>query len=105
VALVLITERPAAKIKSFIIEDTDSFNAHMLVTALVTVLTMSVALTVIGTWIGERRVSMEPITYFFYKWPRNFAIAFIVEAFFAQPIARTVMKKFHARKATGRARS
>ena len=38
---------------------------------------------------------MEPIYNFFYKWPRNFAIAFAVEIFIAQPIARFVMKKMH----------
>lgn len=56
---------------------------------------MSVFLTVIGTWIGSRQVSLEPIRLFFYKWPRNFAISFAVEALFAQPIARLVMRKLH----------
>ncbi len=38
---------------------------------------------------------MEPIRLFFYKWPRNFAISFAVEACVAQPIARAVMNKLH----------
>lgn len=56
---------------------------------------MSIFLTVIGSWIGSRQVSMEPIRMFFYKWPRNAAISFAVEALIAQPIARAVMLKMH----------
>jgi hypothetical protein len=32
---------------------------------------------------------------FFYKWPRNAAVSFVVEALIAQPIARIVMLKMH----------
>lgn len=56
---------------------------------------MSIFLTIIGTWIGNRQVNMEPIRMFFYKWPRNMTIFFAVEAFIAQPIARAVMLKMH----------
>ena len=59
---------------------------------------MSIFLTVIGTWIGTRQVSMDPIRMFFYKWPRNFSISFAVELFIAQPIARAVMVKIHQAK-------
>jgi hypothetical protein len=59
---------------------------------------MSIFLTVIGTWIGSRQVSIEPIRRFFYIWPRNFAISFAVEAFIAQPLARMVMLKLHQLK-------
>lgn len=52
---------------------------------------MSILLTVIGT----RSISMEPIRMFFYKWPRNAAISFFVEACIAQPIAHLVMLKLH----------
>jgi len=56
---------------------------------------MSIFLTVIGTWIGSRQISMDPIHLFFYKWPRNFVISFAVELLIAQPIARFVMEKLH----------
>ncbi|MDE6149570.1 MAG: hypothetical protein K2F81_05680 [Ruminococcus sp.] len=56
---------------------------------------MSIFLTVIGTWIGSRHISIEPIKMFFYKWPRNFAISFAVELLIAQPIARKVMLEMH----------
>jgi len=46
---------------------------------------------------------MEPIRMFFYKWPRNFAISFAVEALIAQPIARLVMLKLHRLNDTKRA--
>jgi hypothetical protein len=59
---------------------------------------MSIFLTVIGTWIGSRHVSLEPIRLFFFKWPRNFAISLAVEALVAQPIARAAMNKLHKAK-------
>jgi hypothetical protein len=59
---------------------------------------MSVFLTVIGTWIGTRNVSIEPIRTFFYKWPRNFAISFFVETCLAQPIARYAILRLHLAK-------
>ena len=95
IALVLITYKPAEWLTSRIVEEGDSFNSHILINILCTVFLMSIFLTVIGTWIGTRQVTMEPIRMFFYKWPRNIAISFVVEAFIAQPIARTVMLKIH----------
>lgn len=95
IALVLLTYKPAEWLTSKIIDAGDSFNAHIVVNILCTVLMMSVFLTVIGTWIGSRRMSMEPILNFFYKWPRNFAISFGVEAIIAHPLARLVMLKLH----------
>lgn len=95
IILVLITYKPAEWLTSKIIKKEDSFNAHIIVNTLCTVFLMSIFLTVIGTWIGTRHISMEPIRMFFYKWPRNFAIAFAVESLIAQPIARIVMLKLH----------
>jgi hypothetical protein len=95
IALVLITYKPAEWLTSRIVEEGDSFNSHILINILCTVFLMSIFLTVIGTWIGNRQVNMEPIRMFFYKWPRNIAISFAVEAFIAQPIARAVMLKMH----------
>ncbi|MGO4927340.1 hypothetical protein ACTQ45_02180 [Fundicoccus sp. Sow4_D5] len=59
---------------------------------------MSVLLTVIGSWIGQRLISMGPIYSFFHKWPRNFAIAFAVESLIAQPIARQVLFILHTKQ-------
>jgi hypothetical protein len=95
VALVLITHKPAEWLTASIVEKGDSFNSHIIINILCTVFLMSIFLTVIGTWIGNRQVNMEPIRMFFYKWPRNIAISFAVEAFIAQPIARAVMLKMH----------
>lgn len=95
IALVLITYKPAGWLAGKIIEKDDSFAAHIVVNILCSVLLMSIFLTVIGTWIGNRQVSMEPIVLFFYKWPRNFAISLVVEALIAQPIARLVILKLH----------
>ena len=95
VALVLLTYKPASWMTAKITEEGDSFHAHIIINILCTVLMMSIVLTVVGTWIGCRRISMEPIHLFFYKWPRNFAISFAVESLIAQPIARVVMLKLH----------
>ena len=95
VAFVLITNAPASKVTNQILAKEDSFNAHMIINCLVNVLMMSVFLTVIGSWIGTRHISWLPITQFFYKWPRNFAISFFVEAVLAQPFARFILLKKH----------
>ncbi len=95
IALVLMTYKPASWLTGKIVAQDDSFSAHMLANILCSVFLMSIFLTVIGTWIGSRQVSMEPIILFFYKWPRNFAISFAVEALIAQPLARLVMVKWH----------
>ena len=95
IALVLLTYKPAEWMTGKIIDKEDSFGAQILVNILCSVFFMSIFLTVIGSWIGSRQVSIEPIRMFFYKWPRNFAIAFAVEACFAQPIARFAMFKLH----------
>ena len=98
IALVLATYKPAERLTSLVVKDGDGFGSHVLINIMFTVFLMSIFLTVIGTWIGNRHVSIEPISMFFYKWPRNFAISFFVEACIAQPIARLVMLKLHQYK-------
>ncbi len=95
ILLVLLTYRPAEWMTARIVAETDSFRAHIVVNILCTVFLMSIFLTVIGTWIGSRHLSWEPIRLFFYKWPRNFALSFAVEALVAQPVARLVMLRLH----------
>lgn len=95
IAIVLLTYIPAEKMTAKIISKEDSFNAHIVVNVLCTVFLMSILLTVIGTWIGTRSFTLEPIRMFFYKWPRNFAISLFVEMCIAQPIARFVIFKLH----------
>lgn len=95
IAVVLITYVPAQKLTDKLIKHEDSFNAHILANIVFSVLLMSVILTIVGSWIGEREISMRPIEMFFYKWPRNFAISLGVETCIAQPIARFVMRNMH----------
>lgn len=95
IILVLLTHKPADLMTKRIIKKEDSFNAHIIINTLCTVFIMSIFLTIIATWIGMKKISMEPIQMFFYKWPRNFAIAFAVELIVAQPIARFIMYKLH----------
>ncbi|MFR8010709.1 MAG: hypothetical protein ACLU8W_02940 [Clostridia bacterium] len=95
IAIVLLTYIPAEKMTSKIVDKGDSFRSHIIVNILCTVLLMSILLTVIGTWIGTRSVTWEPIRMFFYKWPRNFSISLFVEMCIAQPIARFVIYRLH----------
>lgn len=98
IILVLLTHKPASYLTEKIVSKEDSFNSHIVINTLCTVLLMSIFLTVVGTWIGSRHISIEPIMMFFYKWPRNFAISLGVELLIAQPIARFVMLKLHNRQ-------
>lgn len=95
IALVLFTYKPAEWLTNQVVKEGDSFGAHILINILFSVLLMSIFLTIIGNWIGNRHISMEPIRMFFYKWPRNFSISFFVEACIAQPIARLAVLKLH----------
>lgn len=98
IIIVLLTYIPAEKFTAKIVSKDDSFNAHIVINILCTVLLMSVFLTVIGTWIGTRSITIEPIRMFFYKWPRNFAISLFVEMCIAQPIARFAIFNLHLMK-------
>ena len=98
VVLVVATNKPARWLTNKVISPTDSFNAHIIVELLFNVFLMSLLLTVIGTWIGQRHVSLEPITHFIELWPRNFSIAFMVEILIAHPVAHFVMHHYHLRK-------
>jgi hypothetical protein len=95
IVFVLLTFKPAEMLTRKIVVETDSFNAHILANILCTVFLMSIFLTVVCTWIGSGKITGDPIRMFFYKWPRNFAISFFVEALVAQPIARFAMKTLH----------
>lgn len=96
VLLVRLVAGPlVGKIMPYFVGQTDGFNARVLLNTLLNVTVLSIFLSVIGSWVGNGQISMEPIKDFFYIWPRNFAIAFWIELLIAQPIARFVMKKLH----------
>jgi hypothetical protein len=95
IALVLLTHKPADMLAHKIVHKDDSFNSVITINILCNVFLMSIVLTVVGSWIGMREITVEPIIFFFHKWFRNFALAFAVEALIAQPIARFVMLKLH----------
>ena len=95
IALVLITYKPAERLTRLVVKEDGSFAWHITINIFFTVVMMSIFLTVLGTWIGTRRISMDPIYRFFNKWPRNFTISLFVEMCVAQPLARFVMIKYH----------
>lgn len=82
-----------------LIGKSDGFNARILLNTILNVTVLSVLLTIIGTWIGARQISLEPFQNFFFSWFRNFGVGFWIELLIAQPIARFTMKKIHARQA------
>ena len=94
-AIVLLTYIPPEKLTAAIVDKDDSFHSHIVINILCTVFLMSILLTVIGTWIGTRSITLEPIHKFFYKWPRNFAVSLFGEMCIAQPIARFVIYRIH----------
>lgn len=71
-----------------LVGQTDGFNARVL----------SLLLSIIGTWVGTKQISLEPFKNFLHSWPRNFGVAFWIEMLIAQPIARYAMKTIHARQ-------
>lgn len=98
VIFVLLTNKPARWLTNKVIAPTDSFNAHIVVELLFNVALMSIVMTVAGSWIGMWSISTIPLEQFFYNWPRNFAVAFVVEALIAHPVAHFVMHHYHMRK-------
>lgn len=86
------------KVSPKFIGKTDGFNSRVLWNIFLNVTTLSILLTIIGSWIGMREISLHPIENFFHIWPRNFGIALWIEALIAQPIARFAMKQIHARQ-------
>jgi len=100
VFLVTMVARPlVGKLVQKFSSPTDGFNAKVLFNILFSVTILSILLTIIGTWVGKQEINFEPFQNFFSSWPRNFFIAFWVEALIAQPIARLAMKKLHERQA------
>ncbi|WP_202944999.1 DUF2798 domain-containing protein [Carnobacterium sp. 17-4] len=93
---VLVIGRIAEKLVQTFSDDTDGFNAKILFTIFFTVIGMSLIMTVIGTMLGKGFAlsSFESLSH----WPRNFCIALFCELLIAQPPARFVMKKLHARQ-------
>ncbi|MFD5224905.1 hypothetical protein ACFWHT_04705 [Microbacterium sp. NPDC058342] len=97
VAVVLLTRKPAMWLTGLVVRKGDSFRAHIFADTLCSVLLISVILTVVGTWIGTWSLTSGPLVHFFESWPRNFMIAFVVEALLAQPLARLAMRGYHRR--------
>ncbi|KRE35780.1 hypothetical protein ASG73_13865 [Janibacter sp. Soil728] len=97
IAVVMLTRQPAMWLTGRLVRTGDSFRAHILADTLCSVLLISVILTVVGPWIGNWSVTTESLVHFFENWPRNFMIAFVVEALLAQPVARLVMRGHHHR--------
>ncbi len=98
VLLVKLVAGPlVGKVMPKFVGKTDGFNARVLLNTLLNVTVLSILLSIIGTWVGTKEVSLEPFKNYLHIWPRNFGIAFWIELLVAQPIARFVMKTLHAR--------
>ncbi|MNB78482.1 hypothetical protein D3C81_284080 [compost metagenome] len=95
----LIAGPIVAKLTPKIEGQNDGFNARVLLHIVLNVTVLSIMMSIIGTWVGTRQISLKPFENFLHIWPRNFGVAFWIELLIAQPIARYVMKKMHARQA------
>ncbi|MCP3781116.1 hypothetical protein [Paenibacillus sp. MZ03-122A] len=101
VLLVRLVAGPlVGKVIPKFVGQTDGFNARVLLNTLLNVTVLSMLLTIIGTWVGTKQISLEPFQNFFHSWFRNFGVAFWIELLVAQPIARFAMKKIHVRQAS-----
>lgn len=99
VLLVKLVAGPlVGKVMPKFVGKTDGFNARVLLNTLLNVTVLSILLSIIGTWVGTKEVSLEPFKNYLHIWPRNFGIAFWIELLVAQPIARFVMKTLHAKQ-------
>jgi hypothetical protein len=99
ILLVRLVAAPVVgKVMPKFVGQTDGFNARVLLNTLLNVTVLSILLTIIGTWVGTKHISLEPFQNFFHIWFRNFGVALWIELLVAQPIARFAMKKLHARQ-------
>lgn len=98
IAVNFVARPIVGKLMPLFVGKTDGFNARVLLTIVLNVTVLSLLLSIVGTWIGTGKISMEPFENFLQIWPRNFAIAFWIELLIAQPIARFAMKQLHARQ-------
>ncbi|MBD7895385.1 hypothetical protein H9564_06710 [Limosilactobacillus sp. Sa3CUN2] len=100
VIIVFLAQKPATVLKDRLVNQNDSFRAQITVDILCHVVIVSALMTIVGTWIGQRQVSLAPFYTYFNNWPRNFGIALAVEGLLAQPIARQVLfiKHLHTKK-------
>lgn len=96
---MFIVGKIAEKLVSKFSSETDGFNARILFNILFCVTGMSAIMTVVGAFIGNGHISLEPITTFPSHWPRNFFVAFWCEMLLAQPFARMIMKQIHKKQA------
>ncbi|HWK23629.1 MAG TPA: hypothetical protein VNS08_11425 [Ureibacillus sp.] len=100
VLLVRLVAGPVVgKVMPKFVGQSDGFNARVLLDTFLNVTVLSLLLTIIGTWVGMKQISLAPFKNFIHIWPRNFGVAFWIELIIAQPIARFAMKKIHARQA------
>jgi hypothetical protein len=54
----------------------DGFNARVLLNTFMNVTVLSILLTIIGTEVGSKHISLEPFQNFFHSWFTNFGVAF-----------------------------
>lgn len=99
IVVVLLSQVPAMKLKNLIVHQNDSFRVQILVNVLCQVAIVSAIMSILGVWISTRQVSVAPLYGYLNNWPRNFAIAFVVEILIAQPIAQRILMYKHKKGA------
>lgn len=91
------TRYPVTHLKKFLSSSHDSYNAQITVNIVSNVIFMSMIMTVLGTWVGQRQIDLSIFERYLTLWPRNFGIAFAMQSLIAQPTARFVTRTIHRR--------
>ncbi len=73
VSLVILTQKPAGKLKDLIVHPKDSFRSQITINILCNVFLMSFFMTLIGAWIGEGAIHVAPVSEFSVNGPETLA--------------------------------
>lgn len=93
----LIINGLAAKLMKKFTKQTDSFYAQNITNIFFCVSILSFIFTLVFSFIFHG-FTVDALNDFITNWPRNFMMAFFIELFVAQPMARLVMRSLHKRQ-------
>lgn len=99
----LIVGRVSERVQSRYLAPGDSANCRIVFSIVVCVLCMSTLMTAIGPVVGSVMggdPSIDGVMAWPENWPSNFCAAFLIELALAQPAARALMCRIHARAST-----
>lgn len=93
-----VTRYPVGKLKKFLSEETDSYDAKIALNIISNVVFMSMIMTIAESWAGQGQIDMSIFQRYLTLWLRNFGIAFCMQSLIVQPTARFAMRLVHSRQ-------